>query len=301
MKPKLGLVLGSGAARGWAHIGVIRALTAAGFTPDVVAGCSSGAFVGAAYADGGLDKLERWVTSLTWNEVLALVDVSFSGGLIKGERLIDFFQQHFIDHDFSGLAIPFACVATDLATGREVWLREGSVTTAVRASIALPGLLRPVLRDDLLLVDGGLVNPVPVTLCRAMGAEIVIAVDLSSDRMRSAEGHGQDAVANPAGIADQNDSGWITRLRKSLSRPRQANGELLPSMAEVVSAGINIMQLRIASSRLAGEPPDVLLQPRLGHLALMDYHRGTEAIEEGRDAVVRMLPSIERALSACIR
>ena len=298
MKPKLGLVLGSGAARGWAHIGVIRALAAAGYTPDIVAGCSSGAFVGAAYADGGLDKLERWVTTLTWNEVLGLVDVSFSGGLIKGERLIDFFQQHFLDHDFSGLAIPFACVATDLATGREIWLREGSVATAIRASIALPGLLRPVLRDERLLVDGGLVNPVPVSLCRAMGADIVIAVDLGSDKMENPQWNKPDAAANTESIKDAQEPGWITHLRKNFSLPRQGNGELLPSMAEVVSTSINIMQLRIARSRLSGEPADVLVSPRLGHLALMDYHRGVEAIEEGRAAVIRMLPAIEHALSA---
>lgn len=298
MKPKLGLVLGSGAARGWAHIGVIRALAAAGIAPDVVAGCSSGAFVGAAYADGGLDKLERWVTTLTWNEVLGLVDVSFSGGLIKGERLIDFFQQHFIDHDFSGLAIPFACVATDLATGREIWLREGSVATAVRASIALPGLLRPVLRDERLLVDGGLVNPVPVSLCRAMGAEIVIAVDLGADRIENPQWNKSVAAANAESIKGAPEPGWIAHLRKSFSLPRQGNGALLPSMAEVVSTSINIMQLRIARSRLSGEPADVLVSPRLGHLALMDYHRGVEAIEEGRAAVIRMLPAIEHALSA---
>lgn len=298
MKPKLGLVLGSGSARGWAHIGVIRALTAAGFAPDVVAGCSIGAFVGAAYADGDLDKLERWVTTLGWNEVLGLIDVSFSGGLIKGEKLVDFFQRHFIDHDFSSLAIAFACVATDLATGREIWLREGSVASAVRASIALPGLFTPVVRDDRLLVDGGLVNPVPVSLCRAMGAEIVIAVDLGSDRVGNPQWHKPDTTANGESIMEDQEPGWITRLRKSFSRPRQANGELLPSMAGVLSTSIHIMQMRIARSRLAGEPADVLLTPRLGHLALMDYHRGVEAIEEGRAAVIRMLPAIEHTLSA---
>ena len=297
MKPKLGLALGSGSARGWAHIGIIRALADAGYVPDVVAGCSIGAFVGAAYADGDLDKLEHWVAGLTWQEVLGLLDVSFSGGLIKGDKLIDFFQRHFVDRDFASLEMPFACVATDLASGREIWLREGSVANAVRASLALPGLFTPVLREELLLVDGGLVNPVPVSLCRAMGADIVIAVDLGSDRVGGSQRHKTDATAKAEGSTDDGMPGWIARWRKSFGRPRQANGELLPSMAGVLSTSIHIMQMRIARSRLAGEPADVLLTPRLGHLALMDYHRGIEAIEEGRAAVVRMLPSLEHALS----
>ncbi|MFH1872987.1 MAG: patatin-like phospholipase RssA [Pseudomonadota bacterium] len=298
MKPKLGLALGSGSARGWAHIGVIRALAEAGYVPDVVAGCSIGAFVGAAYADGDLDQLEGWVDGLAWKEVLSLIDVSFSGGLIKGEKLIEFFQRHFVDKEFSRLPLPFACVATDLATGREVWLREGSVAGAVRASIALPGLFTPVLHNDRLLVDGGLVNPVPVSLCRAMGADVVIAVDLGSDRMGGGARHKPVVAARADATGDDQEPGWAARLRKTFSRPRLANGDLLPSMAGVLSTSIHIMQMRIARSRLAGEPADVLLTPRLGHLALMDYHRGSEAIEEGRAAVIRMLPSLEHALSA---
>lgn len=298
MKPRLGLALGSGSARGWAHIGVIRALAEAGYVPDIVAGCSIGAFVGAAYADGDLDKLEQWVRGLAWKEVLGLLDVSFSGGLIKGEKLFDFFQRHFVDHDFASLSMPFACVATDLASGREIWLREGSVASAVRASLAVPGLFAPVVRDDLLLVDGGLVNPVPVSLCRAMGADMVIAVDLGSTRMGGHPPPKPEPAAVVEASADDAEPGWITRWRKSFSRPRLSNGELLPSMAGVLSTSIHIMQMRIARSRLAGEPADVLLTPRLGQLALMDYHRGTEAIEEGRAAVIRMLPSIEHALSA---
>ncbi|MCF8178739.1 MAG: patatin-like phospholipase RssA [Sulfuritalea sp.] len=298
MKPKLGLVLGSGAARGWAHIGVIRELAAAGLKPDMVAGCSIGAFIGAAYANGDLDKLEEWVRALAWKEVLGLLDVSFSGGLIKGEKLIEFFQRNFVDHDFAKLDIPFACVATDLATGREKWLREGSVADAVRASIAVPGLFKPMVRDERLLVDGGLVNPVPVSLCRAMGADVVIAVDLGSDRVG---GSLRQKRYSPVPVERQRDElepGWAARLRKTFSRPRLSNGELLPSMAGVLTTSIHIMQMRIARSRLAGEPADVLLAPRLGHLALMDYHRGIEAIEEGRAAVVRMLPAIEHAMSA---
>lgn len=284
MNAKIGLVLGSGAARGWAHIGVIRALHEAGIEPDLVVGCSIGAFVGAAYADHQLDRLEEWATKLSWRDVLGFLDVTLSGGLIKGEKLIEFFERQFTDVAIEKLAKPFACVATDLETGREVWLREGSTAAAVRASIALPGLFAPVERDGRLLVDGGLVNPVPVSLARALGAETVIAVDLSADIVgRALRGKGGAA-----------SSGWTQRLLTTIGL---ADGVKLPPVTSVLATAVHIMQTRIARSRLAGEPADVLLQPRLARLALMDYHRAQEAIAEGRAAVRRMLPAIEHALS----
>ena len=259
MKPKVGLALGSGSARGWAHIGVIRALQEAGITPDILCGCSIGALIGAAYADGDLDDLEKWAVGLTWQDVVGLLDVGFAGGLIKGDKLIAFFEKHFVDKDFSALPLPFVCVATDLANGREVWLKEGSVAAAVRASIALPGLFAPVKRDGRLLVDGGLVNPVPVSLCRALGADIVIAVDLGSDIVgRSLQQASSDT--------ESHGSGWTDKLLTSLGLKREHG---LPSVATVLSTSINIMQVRIARSRLAGEPADALIAPRLAHLGLM--------------------------------
>jgi NTE family protein len=285
MKPKLGLVLGAGAARGWAHIGVIRALEEAKVVPDVICGCSIGAFVGSAAAAGELAKLENWVTGLAWRDVVGLLDLGFNGGILKGEKLIAFFEKQFVDRDFGALAVPFGCVATDLASGREVWLREGSVAAAVRASIALPGLFAPVLRDGRLLVDGGLVDPVPVSLCRAMGAEVVIAIDLGSNLA------GKSLELPPA------EPGWIDRLRASLGRGGSSD-DRLPSMATVLAASVNIMQTRIARSRLAGEPAEVHIAPRLGHMGLLDYHRAEEAIAEGRAAVTRMLPAIEHALES---
>ena len=180
-KPRVGLALGSGSARGWAHIGVIRALEQAGIHPDIVCGTSIGALVGAAYAAGDLDRLEQWVMGLRVRDIVAFMDVSLRCGLFKGERLIDFFRRHFADRPIEELSIPFAAVATALHGGAEVWMRSESTLEAVRASIALPGLFAPIFRNDVLLVDGGLVNPVPVSLARAMGADVVVAVDLCSD------------------------------------------------------------------------------------------------------------------------
>lgn len=287
MKPKIGLALGSGSARGWAHVGVIRALEEAGIRPDVVCGCSIGALVGAAYVGGDIDRLETWISGLAWKDVLGLLDVRFAGGLIKGDKLMSFLERHFVDRNIADLPLPFGCVATDLANGREVWLREGSLVAAVRASTAVPGLLAPVRRDGRLLVDGGLVNPVPVSLCRALGADIVIAVDLGSDIVGSSLKRGVPAE-------ERHGQGWSDRILASLGL--KGNGDL-PSMTSVLTTSVNIMQTRIARSRLAGEPADVLISPRLAHLGLMDFHRAAEAMPEGVAAVKRVQPAIEYALA----
>lgn len=287
-RQQIGLVLGSGSARGWAHIGVMHALAAAGIAPDIVCGCSIGALVGAAAASGDLDKLEDWVRQLTWQQVLGLMDVSLNGGgLLKGDKLMAFFERHFADRDISALPRPFACVATDLASGREVWLREGSVAAAVRASCALPGLFTPVLREERLLVDGGLVDPVPVSLCRAMGADVVIAVDV-----------GVDIVNNPFALrtpeaGPEQSVPWARRLLAAIGLGGEGD---VPPLTSVLATSLHIMQTRIARSRLAGEPADVLLRPSLGDMALLDYHRAAEAIEEGRAVVQRMMPALEHAL-----
>ena len=212
--------------------------------------------------------------------------------LIKGERINEVFRAQFVESEFSDLPIPLAAVATDLHSGTEVWLREGKVSEAIAASIAVPGLFRPVLHQDRYLVDGSVVNPIPVSLCRAMGADIVLAVDLGSDLV------GRYVRDNDRGTGT---GGFMSRVlpRYNPTRERQAEPELAPpSLIESLMGSINIMQLRIARSRLAGEPPDVLLTPRLGHLGLLDYHRAEIAIAEGRDEVTRMLPAIRNVVPA---
>ena len=294
-RPRIGLALGSGSARGWAHLGVIEALARESVKPDIICGCSIGAFVGAAAAAGDLERLKSWVGSLKWNNVVSLMDISLRSGLIRGDRLMEFFERNFADREFSALDTPFACVATDLRNGREVWLREGSVSAAVRASIALPGLLTPVVHEGRLLVDGGLVNPVPVSLCRAMGADIVIAVDLGSDLV------GKTRKPAKADEAETDEPGWAERFFSRLGiggrelEPVAPDNDL-PSLLNVMSTSINIMQVRMARSRLAGEPADVLIAPRLGQLGPLDYHRGAEAIAEGEVAVEHSMHTIRYAL-----
>lgn len=294
-QPKIGLALGGGSARGWAHIGVLRALAEAGVVPDMVCGTSIGALVGAAYVDGDLDRLENWARELTLQTIVGFLDFSIGGGLIKGEKLIEFFRSHFVDLQISALPLPFAAVATDLQTGREVWLQEGLVSDAVRASIALPGLFTPIEHEGRWLVDGGLVNPVPVSLCRAMGADLVIAVDLNSDivgkHLRKARASKAAAADNPEGVSEtvlaRIQSGMATL---GIAGPKTSNSR--PSMLDVLASSINIMQERITRSRLAGEPADVLITPRLAELGLMEFHRASIAIEAGSRATKQALQQI---------
>jgi NTE family protein len=285
-KARVGLALGSGSARGWAHIGVIRALEEVGVRPDIVCGTSIGALVGAAYAAGELDRLEQWVLRLAVKDCVGLMDVSLSGGLFKGERLMDFFRQHFVDRPIEQLDMPFGAVATALHTGAEVWLRHGSTLDAVRASIALPGLFAPVLREGKILVDGGLVNPVPMSLARAMGADFLIAVDLGADIL-GRHLRADSPYQSPSEIFGE----WMHKLHASLgptTREHPSDDPRMPNMFEVLASSLNIMQVRIARSRMAGEPPDLIVAPRLAHLRLLDFHRAKEAIEEGRRAVDRV-------------
>jgi len=297
-KPRIGLALGSGSARGWAHVGVIRALERAGIRPDLVCGTSIGALVGAAYVAGELESFEQWLLGLGVKNVLALLDVRMSGGMIKGERLMEFFRRNFIDRPIEELPLPFGAVATDLDSGAEVWLRQGSTTAAVRASIALPALFAPALHEGRMLVDGALVNPVPVSLARAMGADLVIAVDLSSDvlgrRLREELETGEPA----AGVGE-----WRRKVQERLGKLRHARDEdetRLPSILEVVATSLSIMQVRVTRSRMAGDPPDAIVAPRLAHLGLLDFHRAKEAIEAGERAVETALPGL-KALFAHLR
>lgn len=282
-KPRVGLALGGGSARGWAHVGVIRALEEAGIRPDLVCGTSVGAMVGAAYAAGELDRFEQWLLDMGVSDVVSFMDVSLNGGVLKGDRLMDFFRRNFVDRPVEKLPLPFAAVATSLRTGAEVWLRQGSTVEAVRASIALPVLFTPVQRDGITLVDGGLVNPVPVSLARAMGADLVIAVDLNSDMLshREATEPLPETPGSPVGE-------WMHKLQETLglaTSKTAPNGPRPPSMLDVIGSSINIMQVRITRSRMAGEPADIVVAPRLAHFGLFDFHRAKEAIEAGRRSV----------------
>jgi NTE family protein len=293
---RIGLALGSGSSRGWSHIGILRALAEIGIEPDLVCGCSVGAIVGASYAAGNLDRLESWVTSLNRTEVARFLDLNLSlNGFVDVPRLRSFFADYVCAETLriEELGRTFATVATDLETGREIWLTQGSVLDAVWASMSLPGLFPPIRYQGKWLVDGGLVNPVPVSVCRALGADIVIAVNLNGS---SVGRHFLHQASKEKGAVP--DEGLLSTVKKTVKNYSASlfggngNDESTPGLYDAISGSINIVQDRLTRSRMAGDPPDLVLAPRLSHIGLMEFHRAREALAEGRECVRRMLPEI---------
>jgi NTE family protein len=296
-RPKIGIALGGGAARGWAHIGVLRTLVEAGFEPDIVAGTSIGAVAGACYVTERLDALQDFAASLTRRRVFGFLDFNFGGsGLLTGQRLSARLQHHLQGFTIEHLARKFVAVATELGTGHEVWLNKGSLVNALNASIALPGIFRPVQINGRWLIDGALVNPIPVSVCRALGARIVIAVNLNSDVFgKGAVIHDQEAYTDPiATIEDARLPGSNGRAALHLlHRQIFGRGNGAPGISSVMMDAINITQDRIARSRLAGDPPDVTISPKVGNIGLFDFHRAAEAIELGATAAGKQIDELK--------
>jgi NTE family protein len=299
-RPRIGLALGSGGARGWAHVGVLRALDAAGVTPDVVAGTSIGALIAGVHLAGHLPTLEAWARKLTRPRFLAYLDPRMSGGgLIGGQRMLAFMTRYFGDLKVEDLPVPFAAVTTDLGTGHEVWLQEGRLAEVLRTAISLPGVFTPVRRDRHWLVDGALVNPVPVSACRALGAELVIAVNLNADqlgRLRVTRGNRSSRVAGlEPDLVEQSRAlkGRSGTMWRQLTRRDRST----PSLFSVMVAALIITQDRITRARLAGDPPDITIRPDLGHIGLLEFDRAAEAIEAGERAAEHAIAELKTLLA----
>jgi NTE family protein len=306
-KARIGLALGGGVARGWAHIGIIRTLLKADIVPDVIAGTSIGALVGGAWAAGKLDVLEDWSRGITKRRMLGLLDVTIRGsGLIGGARLQALMKENLGDLNLEDLDTRFAAIATELGTGHEIWLTQGNLTDAIRASYALPGIFGPVQIGGRWLVDGALVNPIPVSAARALGARVVIAVNLNADMF----GRGtviQAAAADAAEEAAAEISAPVepepSRIGRLFRMQHNIRHDVLgavrgPGITSVMVDAFNITQDRIARSRLAGDPPDVLISPKLGNLGLFEFHRAEEAIRLGAEAAERALADIKETVAA---
>ena len=305
-----GVALGSGSARGFAHIGVLKALKEMNVYPQVISGSSVGAFVGGAYISSHLESLEQWVCQLNWKDVFGFFDFSFSGGgIIMGERFSRFMAEYLGKKNIQDFEIRFGAVSTELATGRGVWFQEGLLHDAVRASMSLPGLFAPVRINNQMLADGGIVNPVPVSICRAMGARTVLAVNLNNDVV------GKHFVNKPKTIpfkwsadiseSDENDlqNPLKQRLIKGLKQsmhavfPNRSEQKVKPpNMFDILASSVNIMQDRITRSRMAIDPPDILMEPCLSHVGWLEYYRAKECIQEGYDCVFKRQDEIKELL-----
>jgi NTE family protein len=306
-RPVIGLALGGGAARGFAHIGIVRTLIAHGIIPDVVVGTSIGAVIGGAYATGQLDTLEEWARSLQPRNILGYLDIRLNGsGLIGGDKLAAQLEAAIGQTLIEDLPLKFASVATEVRTGHEIWLTHGRIVDAMRASYALPGIFAPVLVGDRWLVDGALVNPVPVSAARALGAEIVIAANLSSDvftHSTTIYSHGPSAEVTVAvepqpAIAPAPPKRGFGRLfsaERTMKREFFGSGGR-PGISTVMVDAFNIMQDRITRARLAGDPPDMLITPRVGQIGWFDFHRADDLIGFGARAAERAIDSIQEAI-----
>jgi NTE family protein len=295
----IGLALGSGSSRGWAHIGIINELAKLGIEPDIVCGTSVGAMVGAAYAMGNLEKLEAWACSVTKLDVARFLDINTSmTGFVHTERLHAYLNENIAsDGDIiEDLSKTYAAVSTDLESGREVWMTSGSIIQAVWSSMAMPGLFPAIRNDHRWLIDGGLVNPVPVSVCRALGADLVIAVNLNGDIVGK---HLEKPI--PEKKSNNSITVKISELVKeytnlSLFDEDIKNKERPPSLLNAIAASVNITQDRITRSRMAGDPPDIMFSPKLSGIGLLELYRAEEAIKEGRICVQRKIPEIKEIL-----
>jgi len=307
-RPLIGLVLGSGAARGFAHIGVVHALIKHGITPDIIVGTSIGALVGGCYAASRLDELEAWARSLTLRRIIGYLDVRIGGsGLIGGGRLAKQLTAAVgANTTVEDLPVRFAAIATEVGTGHEIWLTRGSLSLAMRASYALPGIFPPVRVGGRWLVDGALVNPVPVTAARAFGARVVIAVNLDADRFArgaTIASHGSDASDETPEPPPGTPRRAFMGLRGMFRTERALKREMLtdtarPGFSTVMIEAFNIMQDRLTRMRLAGDPPDIHITPHIGHIGWLDFHRAEEAIAAGKVATEKALEPIVDTIAA---
>lgn len=284
-RARIALALGGGAARGWAHIGVLRALDEEGIEVSMIAGTSIGALVGGCYLAGKLDELETFARSLTMRRLASLLDFTIRGsGLFGGMRLTRRMQEHLENLSIESLDRPFVAVATEINSGHEVWIGGGSLITAIRASYALPGIFEPIKCNGRTLVDGALVNPVPVSVCRAYEEPLVVAINLNYDL------YGRSAVIKHTASVQPFDN-----------VSRQENGAARLGLTSVMVQSFNIIQDRIARARLAGDPPDLALHPRLSDIGLSEFHRAGEAIDRGYVETKSKIAEIKRMQEALVR
>jgi NTE family protein len=296
-RPRIGLALGGGVARGWAHIGALKRLQELGVKPDIVCGTSVGALAGGFWLAGELGGLEEWARALTKRRMLTYFDLMLSGsGLMGGARLKSNMQKYIGAKRIEDLPAEFVAVTAELGTGHEVWLREGPLSEAIEAAYALPGVFPPRALGGRWLIDGALVNPLPVSVCRALGARVVIAIGLHADAFGRATLK-KDPLQQEQASGKQLEAAARGNIAEKLMLKKLFNPTgSAPGLGTVMLASFNIVMDRITRARLAGDPPDVLITPQVGHIQLLDFDRADELIALGREAVDYSAPRIARAI-----
>ncbi len=300
----IGIALGSGMARGFAHIGVLKTLNKHGIYPTVVAGTSIGALVGGSYLTGKLQDLEDWALALNRFKVFSYIDLRVrSAGIIGGKKVEKMMENYFGDTTLSNLPHPFIAIASDLTTGHEVWLREGRLVDVMRASFSLPGVFTPIYHNHRHLVDGALVNPVPVSVCRSLGARLTIAIDLHADMIGKAVKPGK-SYQTVAGFdifnKDDVPPEEQKKFKGSFAKRLFGRKENSPSLFGVMVSSLGILQDRLTRSRLAGDPPDIHIKPRVGHIGMLEFERADELIKLGEEAAERAIPHIKAAMQVLL-
>lgn len=290
-QPLIAFALGGGAAKGWAHIGMLSYLDKAGIKPELICGTSMGAVAGACYAAGKLDELREFAFSMTKRRMFSFMDVRLGGGIIKGSHLVTELNKYFGTTQMEDLDIPFVAIATELATGHEIWLREGSIVPAMRASFAMPGVFSPLDIDGRWLTDGALVNPIPVSVCRAFGARIVIAFGLTS-AVYLAKNQNDDFYEQELEGDKEATIDMVQEVKQGLHKIKTNE----PNIGSVTMASFNIMQDRIARTRLAGDPPDAIITPNVEHIGAFEFDKARELYDLGYEAAHKALPSILNAI-----
>ncbi|TWH65027.1 NTE family protein [Azomonas agilis] len=327
MSKRVALVLGSGGARGYAHIGVIDELEARGYKIDCIAGCSMGSVIGGVYASGQLAPFREWIEALDYLDVMRLLDVSFSMGAIRGEKIFGHIRSLIGDIRIEDLPIPFTAVATDLANQQEVWFQEGCLNQAMRASAAIPSLFTPVTLGRRVLVDGGLLNPLPIVPVVSSHCDLIVAVNLSAsgnrqyslpfvERPRITHGYfdhlveslsshltfwRRDAEDAPTLISPPSLDTMEARESEQ-GTPKSAEGSKVidetgpASMLELINQSIEVMQNALTQYKIAGYPPDILISVPRRACRFFEFYRATEMIQLGRIIACEALDHYEARL-----
>lgn len=274
------MALGGGGARGCAHVGVIKALLSAGLDIRFIAGTSIGSVVGGVFASGDLEPFEQYLLGIKWTDVVKYFDPGVPyRGLFKGNKVVKLLDQLITRKEFKDLVIPFTAVATNLETGEEVRLNQGKVIDAIRASIAIPGIFTPLKKGRRFLVDGGVVNPVPVDVARQMGAEVVVAVDLNHEFIREKLHSRKRRHLERNHIVE-----WLTPER--------------PNIIDIIENSVFMMQNEITEKKMELNRPDILIRPELGSARIFDFHRSKELINEGFACMNRAIPALKEILDS---